>query len=75
MRAWLILALWLGIPASALACPFCGGKGATGLFENLLLVAGFWFGARAVMRALQKRQRRAAERETSSPDDSVDAPH
>ena len=40
----------------AQACPFCGGKGASGLLENLLLVAAFWFGARALMRAAKRRR-------------------
>lgn len=40
------------------ACPFCGGKGASGLFENLILVAALWFGARAFMRAMQRRRLR-----------------
>lgn len=75
MRVWLTLAVWLGIPATALACPFCGGKGASGLLENLLLVACFWFAARALMRGLQKRRRQAAEREGSPPGDSADPPH
>ena len=35
----------------ASACPFCGGKGASGLLENLLLVAALWFGVRGMMRA------------------------
>jgi hypothetical protein len=73
MRVWLIVPI-LAFPATAVACPFCGGKGASGLLENLLLVAGLWFGARALMRALQKRQRRAAERDTSPSADSAADP-
>jgi hypothetical protein len=63
-RLVVITALLLGTPAVALACPFCGGKGASGLLENLLLVAGLWFGARSLMRWLQiGRKRLAATRE------------
>jgi hypothetical protein len=53
----------------ASACPFCGGKGASGLFENLLLVAGLWFGARALMRAMKRRQMRERPPEPQSGDD------
>ncbi len=42
----------------ASACPFCGGKGASGLLENLLLVAALWFGVRGMMRAIQGRRLR-----------------
>lgn len=59
---------------SAFACPFCGGKGASGLLENLLLVAGLWFGARSLMRALQKRQRRVAQSKGSPSADSAPDP-
>jgi hypothetical protein len=57
----------LGFERMASACPFCGGKGASGLFENLLLVAGLWFGARALMRWMQRRrqQERPPEIETT----------
>lgn len=50
------LALLAGFERIASACPFCGGKGASGLFENLLLVAGLWFGARALTRAMQRHR-------------------
>lgn len=73
MRVSLIVPV-LVFPATALACPFCGGKGASGLLENLLLVAGLWFGARGLMRALQKRQRRVAERKASPAADSASDP-
>lgn len=46
----------LAFQRAAAACPFCGGKGASGLLENLLLVAGLWWGARAVMRSLERRK-------------------
>ena len=52
------LVLVCGLERVAAACPFCGGKGASGLAENLLLVAALWFGARALMRAMQRRQLR-----------------
>ena len=48
----------LALERLAHACPFCGGKGASGLLENLLLVAVFWFGARALMRAAKERSPR-----------------
>ena len=58
-RFWKAAALQLGLLCAferlAAACPFCGGKGASGLLENLLLVAAFSFGARALMRALKRR--------------------
>ena len=66
----LIVAASFVLERAAAACPFCGGKGATGLAENLLVVVGLWFGARALMRAMQRRQQRAAEREASPPDES-----
>ena len=47
--------LW-ALERVANACPFCGGKGASGLLENLLLVAGIWFVGRAVMRWAQRRR-------------------
>jgi len=50
----------------AVACPFCGGKGASGLVENLLLVAGLWFGARALMRAMKRRRLRERPPEPES---------
>jgi hypothetical protein len=53
-RVSLVAALSLAIQGSALACPFCGGKGASGLAENLLLVAALWFGVRALMRAVSQ---------------------
>jgi len=52
------LVLLAALERIAFACPFCGGKGASGLFENLLLVAALWFGARALMRAMKRRQMR-----------------
>ena len=53
----------------AAACPFCGGKGASGPLENLVLVAGFWFGARALMRAMKRRRMREHPSEPESADD------
>jgi hypothetical protein len=53
----------------ASACPFCGGKGASGLFENLLLVAALWFGARGLMRAMQRRRSRERPPTPESGDD------
>jgi hypothetical protein len=50
----------------AAACPFCGGKGASGLLENLILVAGVWFGARALARATKRR--RLKQRSAEPPD-------
>lgn len=52
------LALLCAFERLATACPFCGGKGASGLFENLILVGAFWFGARSLMRAMQRRRLR-----------------
>jgi hypothetical protein len=52
------LVLLAALERIAFACPFCGGKGASGLLENLLLVAGLWFGARALTRAMKRRQMR-----------------
>ena len=63
----LAIGLLLGAQRVALACPFCGGKGATGLLENLLIVAGLWFGARALMRFAQRRRRaRPPDSETAA---------
>jgi len=58
----------LAFERAAVACPFCGGKGASGLVENLLLVAVLWFGARALMRSLHRRRRKEPppERDASS---------
>ena len=42
----------------ALACPFCGGKGASGLLENLLLVVGVWYLARRFMKSMERRRLR-----------------
>jgi len=67
-RAYLVAALVLGAERTGWACPFCGGKGASGLLENLLLVAGFWFGARALVRAMQRRQARERAPETEAAD-------
>ena len=50
------LGLLVAFERLAHACPFCGGKGASGLLENLLLVAAFWCGARALMRAAKRRR-------------------
>ena len=74
MRAfWKAAAVQVGVICAferiASACPFCGGKGASGLLENLLLVAGFWFGARALMRAMKRRQVRERPTEPESADD------
>lgn len=66
-RALLIAGLWLGIERVAAACPFCGGKGASGLAGNLLLVVGLWFGVRAFMRAMQRRRLR--ERPPAMPEE------
>ena len=73
MRVWLIVSI-LVFPATAVACPFCGGKGASGLLENLLLVAGLSFGARALMRTLKKRQRLVAQSKASPSADSAADP-
>jgi hypothetical protein len=54
----------------ASACPFCGGKGASGLFENLLIVGALWFGARGLMRAMQRRRSRERPPAPESPDHS-----
>jgi hypothetical protein len=61
------LALVLVFEGAAAACPFCGGKGASGFLENLVLVAGLWLGARALMRSVQRRRlkERPPERETT----------
>jgi hypothetical protein len=68
-RAWAVpLVFILAFERTASACPFCGGKGASGLLENLLLVAGLWFGMRALMRAMQRRRLR----EPPPPPDSGD---
>jgi hypothetical protein len=56
--AFIGFALLLAFERAAAACPFCGGKGASGLLENLLLVAALWFGARALMRSLQRRRQK-----------------
>ena len=74
MRAlWSTTVMQLGLLFAferfAAACPFCGGKGASGLFENLILVAGFWFGARALMRAMQRRRLRERPPTTEPADD------
>jgi hypothetical protein len=63
MRAlWKAAAIQIGLLCAferlAAACPFCGGKGASGLLENLLLVVGLSLGARALMRAMQRRRLR-----------------
>jgi hypothetical protein len=62
------LGLSLVFERAAFACPFCGGKGASGLLENLLLVAGLWFGARYLMRAMQRRRLRERPSETEATD-------
>ena len=75
LRTWaVIVALLLTLERAAVACPFCGGKGANGLLENLLLVAGLWFGARALMRAMKRRQQRSDVSRTPSPEDSASDP-
>lgn len=80
MRAfWKAAAVQLGLVGAferlAFACPFCGGKGAGGLVENLLLVAVLWFGARALMRAMKRRQARDRPPAPESTDDpSLSAP-
>jgi hypothetical protein len=60
MTATRIALVSLGLLATferfAHACPFCGGKGASGLLQNLILVGAFWFGARALMRAAKRRR-------------------
>jgi hypothetical protein len=61
MRAlWMLAALPIGLVCAferlAAACPFCGGKGATGLMGNLLVVAGLFLGARAMLRAARRRR-------------------
>ena len=70
---WKAAAMQLGFICAferlASACPFCGGKGASGLLENLLLVAAFWFGARALMRAMKRRQSRERPPALESGDD------
>ncbi len=63
------LVLLVAFERIAFACPFCGGKGASGLFENLLLVAGLWFGVRALMRAMQRRRLRERPPAPESGDD------
>jgi hypothetical protein len=40
----------------AAACPFCGGKGATGIFENLMLLGLAWLGIRGMMRASARKR-------------------
>jgi hypothetical protein len=52
------MSLSFAFERAAAACPFCGGKGASGLLENLLLVGGLWLGARAMMRSLQRRRQK-----------------
>lgn len=47
-----VLFAWEGV---ALACPFCGGRGAEGLLQNLLMVAVFGFIARGIWRARNRR--------------------
>jgi hypothetical protein len=68
MLVLLVAAVLLSAEGDALGCPFCGGKGASGLLENLLLVAGFWFGARALMRAMRRRRARLRPPETEATD-------
>ena len=43
----------------ALACPFCGGKGARGLLENLVVVVGLCYLGRRSIKAMGRRRPRA----------------
>ena len=63
MRArWKAVAMQIGLLCAferlAVACPFCGGKGASGLLENFLIVAGLCLGVRAMLRAAKQRRLR-----------------
>ena len=58
MTGALSIGLVCGLERLAAACPFCGGKGASGLLENLIMVAVFWFGARSLRRAAKRRRSR-----------------
>jgi hypothetical protein len=76
MRAlWKVAALQIGLLCAferlAAACPFCGGRGASGLLENLIVVAGLWLGARAMLRASKRRRLRERPPE---PESAGDAP-
>ena len=50
-----LVAVFFAWEGSALACPFCGGRGAEGLLQNLLMVAVFGFIARAIWRSMKRR--------------------
>jgi hypothetical protein len=74
VRVVLIAAVLLGARGVAVACPFCGGKGASGLLENLLIVAGLWFGGRALMRAMKRRQQREEQSKAAASAESAADP-
>jgi hypothetical protein len=65
---FLAISLPLALERAASACPFCGGRGASGLLENLLLVAGLWWGARSLLRSIQRRRLRERPSEHEGPD-------
>jgi len=68
VRAALVGMALLLVEGTAAACPFCGGKGGSGLLENLLLAAGLWFGTRAVTRSMRRRRARQRPSEPETTD-------
>lgn len=61
-------ALAFVLERAAAACPLCGGKGATGIFENLFVLGIAWLAIRGLSRA-SARKRPPGQPPSPEPDD------